>query len=71
MIRFSPEFGEGDMAAGVLITGTELDAPGLRRAASRAVDGNGARRMLALSLVLDGHTRTEAAEQCGIDRRTL
>lgn len=27
--------------------------------------------MLALALVLDGHTRTEAAELCGMDRQTL
>lgn len=27
--------------------------------------------MLALALVLDGRTRTEAAESCGMDRQTL
>jgi transposase len=27
--------------------------------------------MLALALVLDGSTRTEAAELCGMDRQTL
>jgi transposase len=27
--------------------------------------------MLALALVLDGHSRTEAAELCGMDRQTL
>jgi hypothetical protein len=30
-----------------------------------------ARRLLALALVLDGCRRTQAAEQCGMDRQTL
>ncbi len=29
------------------------------------------RRMLALALVLDGHSRTDAAQSCGMDRQTL
>ena len=57
------------MAAGVAITRTELDATGLRQAAKQARDADAARRLLAL--VLDGRTRTEAAEQCGMDRQTL
>lgn len=59
------------MVAAVSITRTDLDAAGLRRAASRAFDGNAARRILALALVLGGRTRGEAAEQCGMDRQTL
>ena len=59
------------MTVAVSISRTDLDAAGLRRAASRTSDGNAARRMLALALVLDGRTRTEAAEQCGMDRQTL
>jgi transposase len=59
------------MAAGVAITRTDLDAAGLRRAASQSRDADAARRMLALALVLDGRTRTEAAELCGMDRQTL
>ena len=55
----------------VAITRTELDAAGLRRAAAQSKDADAARRMLALALVLDGHTRTQAAEQCGMDRQTL
>ncbi len=55
----------------VVITRTELDAAGLRRAASRSRDADAARRMLALALVLDGHTRTQAAQACGMDRQTL
>lgn len=55
----------------VAITRTELDAGGLRRAAARSKDADAARRMLALGLVLDGHNRTDAAEQRGMDRQTL
>lgn len=59
------------MTAGVAITRTDYDAAGLRRAASRSRDGAAARRMLALALVLEGGTRTAAAQQCGMDRQTL
>ena len=59
------------MAAGVAITRTDLDAAGLRRAAARANDADAARRMLALALVMDGRTRTEAANLCCMDRQTL
>jgi transposase len=55
----------------VAITRTELDAAGLRRSAARSKDADAARRMLALALVLDGVTRTDAAVQCGMDRQTL
>ena len=59
------------MVAAVSITRADLDAAGLRRAAARTADGDAARRMLALALVLDGRTRGEAAEQCGMNRQTL
>ena len=55
----------------VLITRLELDASGLRRAASGSRDADAARRMLALALVLEGRSRTEAAMSCGMDRQTL
>ena len=55
----------------VAITRMELDAAGLRRAAVRSRDADAARRMLALALVLDGHTRMQAAQACGMDRQTL
>ena len=57
--------------AGIAISRTELDAAGLRRAAARSDNADASRRMLALALVLDGRTRTEAAELCGMDRQTL
>ena len=59
------------MTAGVTITRSDYDAQGLRREASRSRDADAARRMLALALVLEGRSRTEAAELCGMDRQTL
>lgn len=55
----------------IAITRTELDAAGLRVAAARGKDAAASRRMLALALVLEGHTRTEAARAAGMDRQTL
>ncbi len=53
------------------ITRTDQTPADLRSAASRARDGASARRMLALALVLEGRSRTEAARNCGMDRQTL
>ena len=55
----------------VEITRTDLSATDLRREATRAKDARASRRMLALALVLEGKSRTEAAESCGMDRQTL
>ena len=55
----------------VEITRRELSAADLRREAARAKDAKASRRMLALAFVLDGRTRTEAAESCRMDRQTL
>ena len=55
----------------VAIVRQDLDAAGFRRAASRSKDANAARRMLALALVLEGLSRTQAAQACGMDRQTL
>jgi len=55
----------------VEITRRELSAADLRRAAARAKDAKASRRMLALAFVLDGRSRTEAAESCGMERQTL
>jgi transposase len=55
----------------VAITRTELTAADLRGAAARARDADAVRRMLAIALVLEGHSRAEAAEACGMDRQTL
>jgi len=55
----------------ITITRSEHTAPELRSAAARTQDAAAARRMLALALVLEGRSRTEAAESCGMDRQTL
>lgn len=55
----------------VEITRVELSAAELRRAATRSRDADAARRMLAIALVLEGKSRQEAAETCGMDRQTL
>ena len=55
----------------VEITRGELPAAELRRVAGRSKDAKAARRMLALALVLEGRSRTEAAESCGMDRQRL
>jgi len=55
----------------VAITRTDLDAAGLRAAAARSKDAAAARRMLALALVLEGYSRTAAAQAAGMDRQTL
>lgn len=59
------------MGAPLAITRGDMDAAGLRRAASRCRDGSAARRMLALALILEGKSRAEAAQMTGMDRQTL
>lgn len=53
------------------ITRTDLSAAELREAARRSKDTAQSRRLLALALVLEGHTRTAAARAAGMDRQTL
>ena len=55
----------------VAITRREFDATGLRAAAARSKDAAASRRMLALAVVLEGDSRTEAARSAGMDRQTL
>ncbi len=59
------------MGAALTITRTDHTATELRVLAGRCRDGAQVRRMLALGLILEGHSRTEAAEQSGMDRQTL
>ena len=53
------------------ITRTDLTAAELRREARVSKDVGQARRCLALALVLEGRSRTEAAESAGMQRQTL
>jgi transposase len=59
------------MVAAVAITRGDYNAQELRDAAKRTGDADAARRMLALALVLEGKSRTEAATFCGMDRQIL
>lgn len=58
------------MPAAIRITREDHTADQLRLAARRK-DSAAARRMLALALVLEGRSRTEAAQAAGMDRQTL
>jgi transposase len=55
----------------VMVTRTGLSAAALRALAQRAGDVAQARRLLAVALVLDGASRTQAAEAAGMTRQTL
>ncbi len=59
------------MSAAVTITRLDRTAGDLRRLAGQCHDAAQVRRLLALSLVLEGHPRHEAAERSGMDRQTL
>src|SRR5271163_3249514 len=60
-----------EMAAAVAITRRDASADELRRTAARMRDGALVRRLLALAMVMEGTSRREAAEACGMDRQTL
>lgn len=55
----------------VAITRRDYTAQDLRACAKRSEDVAAARRMLALALVLEGKSRSEAASSCGMDRQSL
>ncbi len=55
----------------VQITRLDHDAGTLRQHAGRTCAAAVARRLLALALVLEGHSRADAAKNCGMDRQTL
>ena len=59
------------MAAAVKITRTEHTASALRGFAAKSGDGAQVRRLLAVALILEGHSREAAAERSGMDRQTL
>ena len=55
----------------LLITRTDLTSGELREAAARSINARVSRRLLAIAMVLDGHSRQAAAEACAMDRQTL
>jgi transposase len=59
------------MSIAIAITRLDRTASELRSFASKCGDGAQVRRVLAIALVLDGRSRTEAAEQNGMTRQTL
>src|SRR5437762_13336523 len=59
------------MASALEITRQDHTAAELRSIAGKCNDAAWVRRLLALALVLDGRSRTEAARQNGMDRQTL
>jgi transposase len=59
------------MGKPLVITRTEYTADELRALASKSPDAAQVRRLLGLACVLDGHSRTDAADQAGMDRQTL
>jgi transposase len=67
--RFSAR--EAHVGAAVKITRTDHTAAALRGLAAKSSDAAQVRRLLALSLILQGRSRREAAEQAGMDRQTL
>jgi transposase len=53
------------MGTAIQITRLDFDAAGLRREARRTKDVAAARRMLALAMVFEGGSRTDAAKAAG------
>jgi len=59
------------MGSAIKITRADHTAQALRTLAAKSADAGQVRRLLALALVLEGHSREVAAERCGMDRQTL
>ena len=59
------------MGRAIEITRDEHSASALRELAGRTRDGAVVRRLLGIALILEGHSREEAARVSGMDRQTL
>jgi transposase len=59
------------MGTALQVTRTVHTSGALRALASKSRDGGQVRRLLALAMVLDGHSRSAAAASNGMDRQTL
>ena len=70
-----PETSRADDARGhmvaVAVTRMDFSVADLRSAGKRATSIKQGLRLLAIAMVLDGHSREAAAEACGMDRQTL
>ena len=61
----------GAAMAAITVTRLDLSVAELRAAAKRASNTRQARRILAIANVLDGFSRDDAAQACGMQRQTL
>src|SRR3977135_454495 len=61
----------GGSMSGNEISHQDLSISQLRAEAARTADAKQARRILAIAMVLDGHSRLLAAQAGGMDRQTL
>jgi transposase len=59
------------MGQPIIITNLDHSAADLRWLMSKEKDGQVVRRLLALGLILEGHSRTNAAQMSGMERQTL
>jgi transposase len=59
------------MDKAISITRSDLTADALRAIAAKSRDGAKVRRLLALGLILEGHSQAEAAKRSGMERQTL
>lgn len=59
------------MGQAVPLTNLDYSASDLRRLMSKQKDGQVVRRLLALALILEGKSRTQAARASGMERQTL
>ncbi len=59
------------MGQPIEITNLDYSAADLRGLASREKHGDVVRRLLALAMISEGYSRTEAAKMNGMDRQTL
>ena len=57
--------------AALSIVRTDRTPAELREKAARSKDSRIARRLLAIAMAMDGHSRGAAAETCAMDRQTL
>ena len=59
------------MGKAIEVTRMELSATALRELAAGTRDGAVVRRLLAIAVILEGHSRAEAARLNGMNRQTL
>ena len=59
------------MGAAIAITRLDKSAEELRSEAGKSKDRRVSRRLLALAMVVDGASRTQASASSGMDRQTL